>query len=175
MNKTTIVIYAVIVGFAILSSVLKKRKKAAGTGNQPRNQTSGTKPQPKAYQQPNKTQPKSLEDILQSLLNEQKPVKPEPKKEEQPTLEQESYENKYQPLETEFSDTFNEGEYYSYDTELEYDEEMEDYDNLEDHHLHGKGFDEPFDQEVVEEKGEWEDIDWRKAVITAEILKRPEY
>lgn len=175
MNKTTIIIYAVIVGFAILSSVLKKRKKAGAGTQQPNksfkagNQSTGT------YQQPKQTQPRSLEDILQSLLNEQNPVKTTPREVEETTTYSDNLEEKFKSLEDPVSLESEEKEYYSYDTELEYDEETEDYDRLADHHVHGKGFDEEFEPVEVEERDEWEEIDWRKAVVTAEILKRPEY
>jgi hypothetical protein len=167
MNKYTIIIYALIVGAAVLSSVLKKVRKAKG-----QSQGTGTGQQNKA---PN-TQPKSLEDILQSLLNEQKgnnqPI-PTPKTTE--ALDDNS-EFKFNTSKEEASlEEIEEEKYYSFDTELKYDEEAEDYDQLADHHVHGKGFDAPV--VVVEEEvtGEWADIDWKKAIVSAEILRRPEY
>ncbi len=68
-----------------------------------------------------------------------------------------------------------EASYYAQNTELAFQSELEDYDEIADHHVHGAGFDEIAEGVVEEEKGEWDDIDWRKAVISAEILRRPEY
>ncbi len=181
MNKTTLIIYGIIVGVAILSSILKKKKKTGNTyQNQQKKTFTNTNQQTttQQYKKPATTQPKSLEDILQSLLGEQK-TQPtfQPKQEEKmvftdkdpkkyTTLEEvESYEE----LEKE------ETQYYSYDTELDYKEEIVDYDKTTDHRVHGAGFDDIMEEVQVEEVSEWQDIDWRKAIITAEILKRPEY
>ena len=79
------------------------------------------------------------------------------------------------PAEEASLEEIEEEKYYGYDSELSYDEETKDYDQLADHHVHGKGFDAPV--VVVEEEvpGEWADIDWKKAIVSAEILRRPEY
>lgn len=167
MNKYTIIIYALIVGAAVLSSVLKKVRRANSQG-----QGTGAGQQKKA---PN-TQPKSLEDFLQSLLNEQKgnnrPI-PSPKTAE--SLDDNSEFKFNTPAEEASLEEIEEEKYYGYDSELSYDEETKDYDQLADHHVHGKGFDAPV--VVVEEEvpGEWADIDWKKAIVSAEILRRPEY
>lgn len=177
MNNTTVIVYAVIVGVAILSSILKKRKKA-GTNMPPKknvgfNQTSQTQ-----YKKPAPTQPKTLEDILQNLLGEQKIQKPITPKIEEKLVFTDKEPNKYTTLEdVEALDKLEKEEvqYYEMDTELNYTEEMVDYDKTTDHRLHGAGFDQISEVQEVEVESEWANIDWRKAIITAEILKRPEY
>ncbi len=177
MNKTTLIIWALILGAAIISSVLKKKKKPTNTGSsgQKKPLTNYNKPTTTTYNKPQTTQPKSLEDILQSLLGEQKPQKFYPPKVEEQKVFTDKEPEKY----TSYEDTSTlekaEKEYYSYDTELNYTEEVVDYDETSDHHVHGVGFDDIKEEVVEEQVSEWADIDWRKAIITAEILKRPEY
>ncbi len=161
-----------IVGVAVLSTVIKRIRKA-NQGNTQYKKPLNTPPNT-TYKSP-QTQPKSLEDILQSLLGEQKSViKPVPETYKEPVNNDKSLV-KSTPLEDGGSlETIEEEKYYSLDTELEYDEEEEDYDRVTDHHVHEAGFDN-VEEVVVEEENGWADIDWRKAVITAEILRRPEY
>ncbi len=174
MNKYTIIIYALIVGAAVLSSVIKKIRKANNT-NQNKPNTNYNKPTNTTYQKPPNTQPKSLEDILQSLLNEQKPKQTYAPQVEDRMVTTDKTEFKSTTLEDEATLEEAEKEYYAQDTELSFDNEIEDYDEIADHHVHGAGFDQIEEVVEVEEEGEWADIDWRKAVISAEILKRPEY
>lgn len=177
MNNTTVVVYAVIVGVAVLSSILKKRKKA-NTNTAPKKNVSFNQSTQIQYKKPASTQPKSLEDILQSLLGEQKIQKPVAPKMEEKLVFTDKEPNKYTTLEeTEALDTLEKEEvqYYGLDTELNYTEELVDYDKTTDHRLHGAGFDQIAENEEVEEESEWAVIDWRKAIITAEILKRPQY
>lgn len=174
MNKYTIIIYALIVGAAVLSSVIKKIRKTNNT-NQNKPTTNYNKPANTTYQKPPTTQPKSLEDILQSLLNEQKPQQTYAPQVEDRMVTTDKTEYKSTTLEDETALQEVEKEYYAQDTELGFDNEIEDYDEMTDHHVHGAGFDKIEEVVEVEEDGEWADIDWRKAVISAEILKRPEY
>lgn len=182
MNKTTIIIYAIIVGVAILSSILKKRKKSETTTNTgPKKIITNpdsyrdNQPTTSAYKKPPATQPKSLEDILQNLLGGQQRVKTFAPEAEEEMVFPDKQPQKYTTLEGPESLEKQKVEYYNYNTELEYKDEMVDYDKTTDHHVHGLGFDEIKEEVVVEVESEWANIDWRKAVITAEILKRPEY
>ena len=188
MSKTTIIIYAVIVGFAILSSLLKKKKKPLnkpGGTIQPPTPVNYNKPTvttqnptPVNYNKPASSQPKSLEELLQSILNEQKPQKTIPSPIKQPLVLPDKTENKSQTLVG--NDSFNEAITSSLDadTELLYKNEMQDYDDNADHHVHGEGFDKEFllgkDQPAIEEN-EWIEMDWKKAIIASEILRRPQY
>ncbi len=174
MDKYTYIIYFLIVAVAVIASIVKRIRKA--NSNSVNQQKQFQKPvQQTTYQKPHSTQPKSLEDILQSLLNEQKgtqktvpPPIQEPVKSDKGLVKSTTLET------TETLENIEEEKYYGYDTELAYDEETEDYDLVQDHRNHSKGFDNE-QIETEQEVGEWADIDWRKAVITAEILKRPEY
>jgi hypothetical protein len=175
MNKSMILIWALIIGVAVISSVIKKLKKAANTGSsaQKKTVTNYNQPTTNTYQKPKHIQPKSLEDILDQLLNpHQTPVK----KAVEQKIEADKQPIKFTSLESSESlETIDEKKYYELDTELDYNKEMEDYDKPVDHHVHGAGFDPIKEETVVEEEGEWAHIDWRKAVISAEILRRPEY
>ena len=173
MNRTTILIYALIVGVAVLSSVIKRIRKA---NNPPQHNKKPVNTQPKTtYNKPQHTKPKSLEDILQTLLNEQKPVTKPVKDTYKPPVVDDKPTVKSTTLEDGGSlETLEEEKYYGYDTELDYNDEDEDYDEMPDHHVHGAGFD-AIEEKVMEEESEWANMDWRKAVITAEILRRPEY
>jgi len=184
MSKYTIIFYAIIVGVAILSSLLKKSKKKQNqqkTQYQPKPKTNYQPPVQKTYTPPpppTSTQPKSLEDILEGLLKQQNtPVVPPPQKVENTMVSDKKEILSPPSVENASLEEVNEEKYYGFDTELEYDEEVEDYDRVEDHHVHGKGFDniEEVLAEPEEPAGEFAEIDWRKAVITAEILKRPNY
>jgi hypothetical protein len=173
LDNNLIIIYAIIIGVAVLSSVIKRIKKA---NNPQQNYKKPVSTQTKTtYNKPKTTQPKSLEDILQTLLNEQKPVtKPVQQTHKEPVTSDKP-PVKSTPGELFGSlETIEEEKYYGYDTELKYDKEVEDYDKMVDHHVHGPGFD-ITEEKVEEEVNEWANIDWRKAVITAEILKRPQY
>ena len=173
MNKYTVYIYAIIVVIAVISSLYKKLKKSNTNVNNQK------KPIPKQtttqYNKPQSTQPKSLEDILQTLLNEQKPQKINPPKVQEQKIFADKQPEKYTVTEDNKTLEKIEKEYYNYDTELDYKEETVDYDKPVDHHVHGFGFDDIKNEIEIEEENEWADIDWRKAIITAEILKRPEY
>jgi hypothetical protein len=48
-------------------------------------------------------------------------------------------------------------------------------DDVADHHVHGKGFDEPVPVALEPVIPRFEVGDWRRAIIVSEILKRPEY
>lgn len=176
MNKYYIYFYALIIAAAVISSVYKKFKKASSGGNNQQKKPVSSQQQPRqTYQQPKTTQPKTLEDILKSLMDETKPpvVK-------NPEVQKHLVSSDKEPVKSITSEDFTtlekmEKTYYAQDTELGYNSEMEDYDELTDHHVHGVGFDNIKEELEVEETDEWADIDWRKAVISAEILKRPEY
>jgi hypothetical protein len=173
LDKTTIIIVALIIGFSVLSSVIKRIKKA----NTP--QQNYKKPvqnqQQTTYNKPPQTQPKSLEDILKTLLNEQKPVTKPTQDTYKTPVNNDKPLVKSTPLEDGGTlETIEEEKYYGYDTELTYDKEEEDYDKMTDHRVHGAGFD-LVEEKLEEEEDEWANIDWRKAVITAEILRRPQY
>lgn len=176
MNKYTIIIYALIVGAAVISSVYKKMKKASNGGNNQQKKPVSNYQQPKqTYQQPKTTQPKTLDDIIKSLMQETQPpvVKT-------PEVHKKLVSTDEGPVKSTTPEDFTtlekmEKTYYAQDTELSFDSEIEDYDELTDHHVHGVGFDNIKEEVMEEEKDEWADIDWRKAVISAEILRRPEY
>lgn len=192
MNKYTIIIYAIIVGAAILSSILKKRKKSGTANNTGPKKiiTNYNQPTTSIYKKPSTTQPKTLEDILQNLLNG-----PTPQKVVQPKVEEkmpdrtlhsdgvftDKQPQKYTTLEdVESLESLEEldkqeVEYYNNDKELEYKDEMVDYDKTTDHRVHGAGFEDIKFDEPPEVESEWSNIDWRKAIITAEILKRHKY
>jgi hypothetical protein len=171
MNKYTIYVYAFIVAAAVLSSVVKRIRKAnQGQANKPAGNLTTPQPPKKDY-----TQSKSLEDILKTLLNEEKPLAPVIPKAQEPKISSDKSLFKSPPLETDVALEEQEKEYYAQDTELSFDNEIEDYDEIADHHVHGFGFDAVKAEEEVEEQDEWSDIDWRKAIVTAEILRRPQY
>lgn len=173
MGKYTYIFYFIIVAVAVISSVIKRLKKANNQQNQP--QSPVQKSNTSTYQPPVSKQPKSLEDILQTLLNEQKTIQ-----KTNPTGYTDTVKSDKDPVKSttlediESLESIEEEKYYGFDSELAYNKEEEDYDNSTDHRLHGKGFD---IEEVVEVEEEevWANIDWRKAVISAEILRRPEY
>jgi hypothetical protein len=172
MNKYTIYIYAFIVGAAVLSSVVRRIRKAnQGTTNQKPVGKLTTQQPPKTGQ----TQPKSLEEILNTLLNENKPQVPQVPKVHEPQISSDKSLFKSPPLETDPALEEQERQYYAQDTELSFDNEIEDYDEIADHHVHGFGFDVVKEEEETENEEEWSDIDWRKAIVTAEILRRPQY
>lgn len=182
MNDYMVYVYIIIVAIAVISSFYKKfkQKSKTNTFNQNKQTTSQTttqynKPQSTPYNKPQSTQPKSLEDILQTILNGNNPQKVytpkvEAKKEfaDKPLIT-------LTPPEDSQSLEKAEKDYYGYDTELEYNKETEDYDKTTDHRLHGVGFDNIKEEPILEEESEWASMDWQKAIITAEILKRPEY
>jgi len=179
MDKTTILIYSLIVGVAVLSSVIKRIRKA---NNPPQNNKKPLSTQQKTtYNKPQNTQPKSLEDILQTLLNEKKPENKPVQQTQKPLVVADNQPTKFTTLENTSTlenideDHYaGEDKYYGQDTELSFEKEANEFEIVKDHRVHGKGFD-----DVVEEGGEdaseWANIDWRKAVITAEILRRPQY
>jgi hypothetical protein len=173
LDNNLIVIYAIIIGVAVISTVIKRIRKA---NNQQQNYNKPTSSQQKTnYNKPQSTQPKSLEDILKTLLNEQKPVtKPVQQTHKTPVTSDKPLVKSTQEETFTTLETIEEEKYYGYDTELKYDKEEEDYDKTIDHHVHGLGFD-ITEEKMEEEANEWGDVDWRKAVITAEILRRPQY
>jgi hypothetical protein len=176
MNKYTILIYALIVGAAVISSVYKKMKKASNQGNNQQKKPVSTYQQPKPnYQKPQSNQPKTLEDILKSLMDETKPpVVKAPEVHKQLVLSDKE-PSKFTTLDESLAFEKIEKDYYAQDTELGFDNDKKDYDELTDHHVHGAGFDDMNNMIEAEEKGEWDNVDWRKAVISAEILRRPEW
>jgi hypothetical protein len=174
-------IWILIVAVAIISSVIKRINKASQSGSS--NYKKPNQPQHKTtYNKPQHTQPKSLEDILQNLLGEQKPVKKPVEQTHQPPVIADKQPTKFTTLEEtttleniDQDHYVGEDKYYDLDTELSYEEEdKKDFDYVKDHRLRGTGFNNTT-QEIEEEENEWSNIDWRKAVITAEILRRPEY
>ena len=177
MNKYTIIIYVIIVGVAILSSIIKKAKKTGTTNNNIPKKTSVNYNQPttSTYKKPATTQPKSLEDILQSLLNEQKPQKTVAPKVEEKMVLTDKQPQKFTTLDESQSLEKEEVQFFSSDEEYNYTDEMVEYDKTTDHRVHGGVFGELKIEEQVEVESEWANIDWRKAIITAEILKRPNY
>lgn len=173
MDKS-ILIYVLIVGFAILSSIIRRNKQKAQRRNykkpQPRVQTT-QKPKPKPSNQ-------SLDDLLETILGQ--PTKTTQPQKKQNTDYADNKRKKSEPMvhENMYKDeeAAEIADELKYDTELEYDSEMEDYDLMEDHHVHGELFDNPKEfYKSREEYNEWRDTDWRKAIIASEILKRPEY
>lgn len=174
MGKYTYIFYFIIVAIAIISSVVKRLKK--GNAQQNQSKIPAQKSSTNTNKSPGSQQPKSLEDILQSLLNEQKTTQ-----KANPTGYMDTVKSDKEPVKSttledaESLESIEEEKYYSFDSELAYNNEEEDYDNSADHRLHGKGFDIEEVEEVGEEQEDWSDIDWRKAVITAEVLRRPEY
>jgi hypothetical protein len=179
--KTTMLIWILIVAVAIISSVIKRINKASQSGSS--NYKKPNQPQHKTtYNKPQHTQPKSLEDILQNLLGEQKPAKKQVEQTLQPPIIADKQPTKFTTLEETTTlenidqDHYKgEDKYYGLDTELGYEEEdKKDFDYVKDHRVHRSGFDGGI-KEITEEESEWSNIDWRKAVITAEILRRPEY
>lgn len=174
MNDNMVYIYLIIVAIAVISSLYKKFKQKGNTNTyNPKKQTpSQTTTQ---YNKPQSTQPKSLEEILQTLLNGNIPPKSYTPKVE---YKEEFTDKPLVKLTTpEDSPSLEKAEkdYYGYDTELEYNKETEDYDKTTDHRLHGVGFDNINEEPILEAESEWASMDWQKAIITAEILKRPEY
>lgn len=164
----------------MLSSVIKRIRKA---NNPPQNyKKPPVNTQPKTtYNKPQHTQPKSLEDILQTLLGEQKQVTKPVQQTQVPPIVADKQQTKFTTLEEtttleniDQDHYVGEDKYYGLDTELSYEKEADDFDIIQDHRLHGAGFDK-IEEPVVEEEDEWANIDWRKAVITAEILRRPQY
>jgi hypothetical protein len=171
MSKYTIIIYAIIVGAAVLSSVLKKRKKAIGNV-----QVNREKPVTSEFEKSKEAQPKTLEDILKGLLNEQKMVPANNPKPDQTLVHSDKQDYKSATFSDEGSlELMEEEKYYGYDTELSFDDETKDYDEVADHHVHGAGFDVVNQDLEDEEVGEWAEIDWKKAIVSAEILRRPDY
>jgi len=161
------------VAVAVISSVVKRMKKA--NNQQSQNNKQVNKPMGDPYRKPSTTQPKSLEDILQTLLNEQKPTQKTPPPVYQETFKADKELVNSTTLETtESLESIEEEKYYGFDSELAYDNEEVDFDKIVDHRNHGKGFDLESIAEI-EEESEWTNVDWKKAVITAEILRRPEY
>lgn len=153
MKDISTLVYIAIILISIFGGIFGKKKKPKAL---PSNQ--GNKPQ----QQP-RPQSKSLEEILKEISAgfEQQQA---PQKKAEPV-----YEPDPEPLTYQLEDTTVE----IIDTE---DEDVLAYDYDEDHHVHGKGFDEIASADRMNEVVEGFVVDdWKKAIIYSEILKRPEY
>jgi|GEM_PF-6841716 len=155
MKDISTLIYIAIIVISIFGGLLGKKKKSSQPG-QPANR---------------KPQKKTLEDIIREITGETETPRPQ-----QPAPVVQAPSPKAEP-----------SSYYSMKSSLEditeentevYVEDSEDVlamDDVADHHVHGKGFDQPRESPLAEVEQRFEIQDWRKAIIVAEILKRPEY
>lgn len=144
-------IYIAIILISIFGSLIGKKKKPKVYPT-----TSGKSNRPKS---------KSLDEILKEIsesFDQSKPVVIPPSSKE---IVQEEYQNEY---------TLESTNIVIEDTE---EESVLTYDSMEDHRIHGKGFDKIFsEQNELSIKSESFKVDdWRKAIIYSEILKRPHY
>lgn len=144
-------IYIAIILISIFGSLIGKKKKP--------------KVYPTTSDKSNRPKSKSLDEILKEIsesFDQPKPVMVPPTSKE---IVEEEYQNEYSLESTNI---------VIEDTE---EESVLAYDSMEDHRIHGKGFDESFSEqnEFNFNSESFKVDDWRKAIIYSEILKRPHY
>jgi len=164
MEKLQILIYLAVGVFAIVYSIYKNQGKQK---SQQKNQSQNTYKKPVNHQvNKNKgNQPKSIEDIINTLLNDSKDTVGKEVKRE-PVVEQTYTDESSLELQSQ------EAQYYAQDTELKFNNETVDYDIENDHRMLENT---EIGSVQVEKESDWVKTDWGKAVILAEVLQRPKY